>query len=104
MKSVVKSLGTKSGDVAAPFAATSDYGVKMQLSQSASNVQFKPAVKQPRPSRNASHATWEQRQLQLMLYGAQQWDKSPSKHKFRERNRTKEIVKQEFVALKELKK
>ena len=48
--------------------------------------------------------TKEQKQLQAMLYGAEQWNKTPHKHQFRERNRTKELVKNEFVPYKAPKK
>lgn len=46
----------------------------------------------------------EERQLQTMLYGAEQWNKTAFRHQFRERNRTKETVKQEFCAAKAPKK
>ena len=42
----------------------------------------------------------DQQKLDLMVYGAEQWNKSPHKHKFKERNRNKEIDKKEFCTFK----
>ena len=41
----------------------------------------------------------EKEQLELMLYGAYQWQKAPHRHQFRERCRTKELTKKAFNAV-----
>ena len=39
--------------------------------------------------------------LDLMLYGAEQWNKTPFRHEFRSRDKVKEVTKKPFIAYKE---
>ena len=42
--------------------------------------------------------------LEAMLYGAEQWNKTPHLHEFRSRDKSKELTKKPFVAQKEVKR
>ena len=42
--------------------------------------------------------------LNAMLYGAEKWNLKAHRHEFRPRDRSRDLVKQEFVAFKEVKR